>query len=211
MGLRIAIAVGFAALVGLAVFTAVPRAVDPSTADEVAALERRTATLPPALEPIRRALAARTPAAAPTHAAAPAPAAAPGPAAGLDAAVDACVRAQREVAARRRERGRPSPPGEPSDAAVVSRACAPLYKKPACRDALLQFDTPPPAARASTVFQVCARAYCGELPAPRPSACTQPPNEPSQMAAAWGELRDAILAHDIGPDAAARVAHALSR
>jgi hypothetical protein len=86
-----------------------------------------------------------------------------------------------------------------------------LYQQPACRHALSNFDAPPPEARTSTVFQVCARAYCGALPAPRPAACTRPPSEPSQMAAAWGELRDAILEHDLGHDAATRVANALAR
>ena len=199
MGLRIAVAVAFAAIIGLAVWAAVPRSVDGATADEVAALARRTTPAGGGISPDRLAQAL----------AAPAPAAAP--AADVDAAVEACVRAQREVAARRRERGRPSPPGQPSDAAVVSRACAPLYKKPACRQALMNFDAPPAEARAATVFSVCARDYCGDLPAPRPAACTRPPNEPSQMAAAWGELRDAILKHDLGERAAERVAGALGR
>jgi hypothetical protein len=121
------------------------------------------------------------------------------------AEIEACVAAQREVAARRQQRGAPSPPGEPSDAGLVSRACAPLYRQAGCRDAMLRFDEPPPERRSATVFSACARVYCPLLSPPRPSACTDPETVPSDMLPAWTELRQAILTHDIGPAAARRV------
>ena len=125
----------------------------------------------------------------------------------LDAKIDACTGAQRLVAAARATRGGPAPAGQPTDAAVVSQACAPLYRQPACRDAMMRFDDPPPAQRSAAVLQACARAYCGLIAAPKPSVCANPDAVPQdqQQYVAWNDLRSAILAHDIGPAAAARV------
>lgn len=124
-----------------------------------------------------------------------------------EANIAACLAAQSQVAAARAQRGGPTPPGQPSDAAVVSRGCAPLYKQPACRDAMMHFDDPPPPQRSITVLQACARAYCGLLAAPKPSVCEHADAVPQdeQQYAAWNELRTAILTHDIGAAAAQRV------
>ncbi len=118
--------------------------------------------------------------------------------------VDACVAAQREVAARRQARQGPPPPGEPSDAGVVSKACAPLFAQPGCREAHANFDTPPAEARMTTLFQACVRDYCSRLPGPRPSACDKLPADGPETFVAWNELRQAILRHDIGEAEAAR-------
>ncbi len=126
------------------------------------------------------------------------------PAVDLDAAIAGCIGAQHLVAAARATRGGPAPAGQPSDAAVVARGCAPLYHQAACRDAMMRFDDPPPAQRSIAVLQACARAYCGLLPAPKPSVCAHPDAVPEdeQQYAAWNELRTAILTHDIGASAA---------
>lgn len=124
--------------------------------------------------------------------------------------VDACVAAQREVASRRAQRGGPAPPGQPSDAGVVSRACAPLFLQPACRDVMLRFDEAPPAERAATVQKVCAVEYCALLPPPKPAVCAHPADPPTDLTE-WAELREAILKHDIGPELAARAFPPLRR
>jgi hypothetical protein len=131
----------------------------------------------------------------------------PAPPADLDARVAGCLDAQRRVAGARAARGAPAPAGQPSDAAVVARGCAPLYHDAGCRDAMLRFDEPPPAERSRAVLQVCARAYCGLLAAPKPSVCAHVDAVPEdeQQFAAWNELRRAILTHDIGAAAAERV------
>jgi hypothetical protein len=125
------------------------------------------------------------------------------PGAGDRAAVDACLAAQHEVAAARATRGGPSPPGQPSDGAVVSRGCAPLFRQPACRDVMLRFDEAPPEARAATVQKVCAAEYCPLLADPKPAVCAHWEQDPTGFAE-WGELRAAILKHDLGPELAAR-------
>jgi hypothetical protein len=186
MGSRIAIGAGLALVIGLGIWTALPRS--------------------DAGSPARDHISA-APLGQPTAPAATAPAAtAPAPAGGGDvhARVDACLAVQREVGARRQARGGPAPAGEPSDAAVVAQACAPLFAQPACRDAQLRFDQPPPETRAATVFQACARAYCPILPAPKPSACERQPADGQETFIAWNELRTAILRHDIGDAEATR-------
>jgi hypothetical protein len=72
---------------------------------------------------------------------------------------------------------------------------------------MVRFDEPPPAQRSRTVLAACAKAYCGELPAPKPSVCAHPDNVPEdqQQFIAWNELREAILKHDLGAAAAGRV------
>src|SRR3954470_16465563 len=76
----------------------------------------------------------------------------------LEARINACLSAQREVASARAQRGGPAPAGQPSDAAVVSRGCAPLYHEAGCRDALMRFDDPPPEKRSASVLTACAHA-----------------------------------------------------
>ena len=173
-----------AAIIGFAIWSAVP-----STPPLAA----------PSLPPAREAQRPPAPAATP----APAPVAADGD---LDAKIAGCLAAQVQVAGARAARGGPAPAGQPTDAAVVSRGCAPLYKQPACRDAMMRFDEPPPERRSAAVLQACARAYCGLLGAPKPSVCANPDAVPQdeQQYVAWNELRQAILAHDIGPAAAQR-------
>jgi hypothetical protein len=120
--------------------------------------------------------------------------------------VDACLAAQAQVTARRASRGAPTAPGEPTDGAVVARACAPLFHEAACRQAHVDFDTPPPEARASTLLRACEQAYCPLLPAPKPSACdpAKVPADGMETFTAWAELRAASLRHDIGEPEAAR-------
>jgi hypothetical protein len=120
--------------------------------------------------------------------------------------VDACILAQEQVSQRRATRGH-APAGEPSDAAVVARACAPLYGDAACRGAMMHFDDPPIEARSRTEFETCTKAYCPTLPAPRPAACEHPSAEPSELVAQWNELRELILRREIGQEQAARVFH----
>lgn len=119
------------------------------------------------------------------------------------AAVEACLAAQHQVAANRASRGGPAPPGQASDAAVVSRACAPLFRQPACRDVMMRYDEAPPELRAATVQKVCAAEYCLSLPEPKPALCAHWDQPPSGFAE-WGELREAILKHDVGAELAAR-------
>jgi hypothetical protein len=173
-----------AAIIGFAIWSAVP-----STPPLAA----------PSLPPAREAARPPAPAAAP----APVPAGADGD---LDAKIAGCLAAQVQVANARAARGGPAPAGQPSDAAVVSRGCAPLYKQPACRDAMMRFDEPPPERRSAAVLQACARAYCGLLGAPKPSVCANADAVPQdeQQYVAWNDLRQAILTHDIGPAAAQR-------
>ncbi|HEX8950676.1 MAG TPA: hypothetical protein VF945_02470 [Polyangia bacterium] len=189
---RLALGIVAVAIVGVAVWAALP-------------------ATPPLAAPSLPG-AATAPAAAPSptpREAAPPPAAAPAPVAGgdLEARITACLDAQQKVAASRAQRGGPAPAGQPSDAAIVSAACAPLYRQASCRDAMVRFDEPPPPQRSRTVLSACARAYCAELAAPKPSVCASPDNVPDdeQQFFAWNELRKAILEHDIGAAAAQRV------
>jgi hypothetical protein len=69
---------------------------------------------------------------------------------------------------------------------------------------MLHFDEPPPEARSATVLSTCARAYCAQLPAPKPAACANPGQVPDDQWAAWSELRLAILTRDVGQAAAQR-------
>jgi hypothetical protein len=108
------------------------------------------------------------------------------------------------VAETRRTRGGPAPAGAPSDAAVVAAACAPLFREPACRQAQADFDAPPPERRAVAVIEACARAYCPQLPAPKPSACDHLPGADEEVLGSWVELRSAILRRDLGEAEAAR-------
>ena len=182
---RVLLGVIAALVIGLAVWAAVP-------------------STPPLAAP-----SLPTPGESPMHVAARQPAAAPAAAADgdLEPKIAACLAAQEKVGASRARRGGPAPAGEPSDAAVVSAACAPLYRQPACRDAMAHFDTPPPPERSRAVLQACARAYCGLLPAPKPAVCADPEHVPEdqQQFMAWNDLREAILTHDLGPAAAQRV------
>jgi len=125
----------------------------------------------------------------------------------LDVKIAGCIGATRNAATARAKRGGPAPAGEPSDAAVVSRGCAPLYKEAPCRDAMVKFDEPPPERRSMTVLQTCARAYCDKLGAPKPAVCAHVDAIPEdeQQYTEWNELRQAILSHDIGPSATAIV------
>ena len=182
---RIALGIVAAVIVGLAVWAALP-ATPPLAAPSLPPIT------PSPTVPAERREAARPPAAVDGD---------------LDAKIAACLAAQQKVGSARAQRGGPAPAGQPSDAAVVSAACAPLYKQPACRDAMVRFDEPPPPQRSRTVLSACAKAYCGELPAPKPSVCAHPDNVPEdeQQFIAWNELREAILKHDIGATAAERV------
>jgi hypothetical protein len=186
-------------LVGAAIVAAAVWAAWPSTPPLAAPVTPRT--IAPVVPTADRERARPTP---PQEAA---PAAAPAADANLESKIDACLGAQRQVAAARAQRGGPAPAGQPSDAAVVSRGCAPLYRETACREALVRFDEPPPEKRSAAVLTACARAYCGMLAAPKPSVCANPEAVPEdeQQYIAWNDLRTAILTHDIGAAATQRV------
>jgi hypothetical protein len=182
---RLVLGVFAALIVGFAVWAALP-------------------TSRPLAAPITTA--ARTPASAAPPSPSPSPSPSPtplAPPADLDAKVAGCVGAQRTVAAARAQRNGPTPAGQPTDAAVVARGCAPLYQQPACRDAMIHFDDPPPEKRSIAVLQACARVYCPILAAPKPAVCARPDAVPEdeQQFVAWNELRTAILTHDIGASA----------
>jgi hypothetical protein len=189
MSPRIGIIAGIVVLMGLAVWAALPSAVPPPAGLGVAPVI-------PAPPP------------APAVATPPAVAAvAPAPAADVHARVEVCRTAQAQVAERRATRGGPTAPGEPSDAAVVSRACAPLFREAGCRQAQLDFDKPEPAARMTTVLQACERDYCPLLAAPKPAVCDPAKAAPAdgmETFTAWAELRTAILSRDIGEAEGAR-------
>src|SRR5215470_15544744 len=145
---------------------------------------------------------------------APAPAPAATTPTDVNAAIDACIAGAKSVAARRQTRGGPAAPGEPSDSAVVARACAPLFREAACREAHLHFDDPPADGRSQAVLGACKAAYCDELPAPKPRACDpgQPPPEDGLATfQTWDELRHAIWKHDLGEAGVARLEEGLGR
>jgi hypothetical protein len=187
------------AIIGLAVWAAMPARTpsdSPLVGGPASAAPGPPTSRAPA-QPVSAAAAAPTAVAAPTGDDA------------TDTAIAGCVGAQLMVMQQRQQRGGPAPPGQPSDAAVVSKACAPLYKQAACREAMLNYDEPPPEVRSSTVLQKCARAYCPTLSAPKPPVCDHVDNVPQdiQQFQEWAQLRDAILIKEIGPSAAQLVAN----
>ena len=185
---RLVVAAIVLVLIGVAIWAALP-------------------STPPAAAPRSLPPIAASPTVPQRREAARPPAAAPAADADLEGKITACLAAQEKIGAARAQRGGPAPAGQPSDAAVVSAACAPLYKQAACRDAMVRFDEPPPAQRSRAVLSACAKAYCAELPAPKPAVCARPDNVPEdqEQFIAWNELRQAILEHDIGAAAARRV------
>lgn len=94
-------------------------------------------------------------------------------------------------------------PASPSVAADLARACADLYREPACAAAMRN---PPkdPAQFAPAISRACRDVYCPRLPAPRPALCASadlPP--PPELLAQWGVLQQHILAFELGVDAKA--------
>jgi biopolymer transport protein ExbD len=92
-------------------------------------------------------------------------------------------------------------PASPSVAADLARACADLYREPACAAAMRN---PPkdPSQFASAIATACRDAYCPRLPAPRPKLCASadlPP--PTELLPQWGVLQQHILALELGVDA----------
>lgn len=88
----------------------------------------------------------------------------------------------------------------PSRAAIVAKACAPLYTEPRCRQAHEKFDLPHPAERARTLAEACRDAYCPKLSEPKPALCAGDrwPMKPSDLAHAWSEFVPLVLAADHG-------------
>lgn len=193
MARLVLIAVG-AVIVALAVWAALP-ARTPSSSPMIAGPSSAAPGPPTSRAPAREPQAAP-----PSGEAAAAPATADD---AMDAAIASCVGAQMMVMQQRAARGGPAPAGQPSDAAVVSKACAALYKERACRDAMIKYDEPPAEQRSSAVLKACARAYCPTLSAPKPAVCSHVDNVPEdlQQFQEWAELRNAILTRDIGPAA----------
>jgi biopolymer transport protein ExbD len=95
-----------------------------------------------------------------------------------------------------------SPPS-PSVATDLARACADLYREPACAAVMRN----PPKDQfqfASAVITACRDAYCPRLPAPRSKVCAStdlPP--PIELMAQWGVLQQHIMAFELGVDAKA--------
>ena len=91
-------------------------------------------------------------------------------------------------------------PTSRSVAADLARACADIYREPACAEAMRH---PPkePERFAGAIASACRDAYCPHLPSPRPGLCTAaalPP--PTEMLAQWGLLQQHILAYELGAD-----------
>ena len=191
MSPRIGIIAGIALLMGIAVWAAVPNAVN---------VPKAGLGVAPAVP------AAETQRAVATPPSVAVPPVAPGPG-DVHALVENCRNVQAQVAARRAARGGPTPPGEPTDAGLVAQSCAPLYHEPGCRQAQLDFDKTAPELRMTTVLQACEHDYCPLLPAPKPSVCNPAnaaPADGMDTFTAWAELRAAILRRDIGDAEAAR-------
>jgi biopolymer transport protein ExbD len=120
------------------------------------------------------------------------PAAAPDERAERLAAVDRCRQGYANIN-----------PASPSVAADLARACADLYREPACAEAMRN---PPkdPAQFASAVSSACRDAYCPHLPAPRPGLCASAAlPAPTELLSQWGVLQQHILAFELGVDAKA--------
>lgn len=196
---RFALGVFAAALVALAIWAALPGAPAGMPSGPVA-----PAPIVPNGPPRETARPPLAPRPLPPTAANPPPAPTPVAPDDVDAKIAGCVGAQTMVAQARMRRGGPAPAGQPSDAAVVARGCAPLYREPACREAMMRFDDPPPARRSAAVLEACARAYCDKLSPPKPAVCSHVDNIPQdeQQYTEWNDLRLAILTHDIGASAA---------
>ncbi|HXU72703.1 MAG TPA: hypothetical protein VN947_25450 [Polyangia bacterium] len=197
---RFALGVFAAALVALAIWAALPTAPPMMSSGPAAptpivpnGTTRETARPPLAPRPL-------PPTAAPARPPEPTPVAPED----LDAKIAGCVGAQSMVAQARARRGGPAPAGQPSDAAMVARGCAPLYREAGCREAMMRFDDPPPARRSAAVLEACAHAYCDKLSPPKPAVCSHVDNIPQdeQQYTEWNDLRLAILTHDIGASAA---------
>jgi hypothetical protein len=63
---------------------------------------------------------------------------------------------------------------EPDDRQrAIANACADVVVEKACHDEFAAFDTPPDQ-RIAKLLEVCTRAYCPILPAPKPARCTDP-------------------------------------
>lgn len=91
--------------------------------------------------------------------------------------------------------GKASPPST----AGLMRACADIFREPACAAAMRD---PPadPAAFASTITRACRDAYCPKLAAPRPKLCTGDLPAPSELLFQWGDLQQHIWAFELGVD-----------
>ena len=87
----------------------------------------------------------------------------------------------------------------------LARACADIYREPACREAMR---SPPadPSMFAATIARTCRDAYCPRLSAPLPRLCGRGDLPvPSELASQWPELQQQILALELGPEAARTV------
>jgi hypothetical protein len=74
----------------------------------------------------------------------------------------------------------------------IARGCATLYADPLCREAVVESKKP------LSHVSVCRQRYCGALGSPKPTACSMALDSDDKRQAAWAELSQAILRHDLG-------------
>ena len=82
----------------------------------------------------------------------------------------------------------------------LARACADIYREPACAAAMRN---PPadPSAMAGTIARACRDAYCPRLAAPRPRLCDAAELPlPSELLSQWAELQQQIMALELEVD-----------
>jgi hypothetical protein len=114
------------------------------------------------------------------------------------AAVETCNRAWRDAG------------GATPDAVVpgVVNGCLDLYQAKPCRDAWQTMADAPSDKRPRALAQVihaCRAAYCPQLPPGAARICQLDPQKPppkgtAPLMALWGELHDAIIRFEIGPE-----------
>jgi biopolymer transport protein ExbD len=88
----------------------------------------------------------------------------------------------------------------PPRAPDLARACADIYREPACA-AAMRNPGADPSARPSTIARACRDAYCPRLAAPRPRLCDAADLPlPSQLLSQWAELQQQIMALELEVD-----------
>jgi hypothetical protein len=93
-----------------------------------------------------------------------------------------------------------------SDPKPVAKACAPVYKVPACRDAWTQAAEVGGIAYMSIIVEGCKLAYC-DLIDPAPPLCDTDANDLKTYLTQWPALQRAIWAHDWPPTEVTELEH----